>query len=374
MEIRIPEVGESVFEAEITTWHHEDGAQIGEGELLCELETDKISLELNAEASGTLRIKVPQGESARIGSLIGLIEQSDEQALQEEQAHKPVPEPDAAETAEKVVQATLKPEPSQGKKAPVPPKPQEQRSYPSPEKFEAEDSRDRRSTRKPMSPIRKRIARRMLEASQNTAMLTTFNEADMTRIQQLRALHGQAFLKKHGVKLGFMSLFVKACTEALKEFPEVNARIEGDDLLYHHYYDIGIAVGAKRGLVVPVLRDADRLHFAQIEQSIADFARRIGENNIGIHELQGGTFSISNGGLYGSLLSTPIVNYPQSAILGMHLIQDRPVVEDGQIVIRPMMNLALSYDHRIIDGRQAVSFLRRIRDYVQEPDELLLEM
>ena len=205
-------------------------------------------------------------------------------------------------------------------------------------------------------------------------MLTTFNEADLTRVMALRKKHGEEFQKKHGVKLGFMSFFVKAVTEALKEYPEVNARLDGEDIVYQHFYDIGVAIGGEKGLVVPVLRDTDRLHFADVEQAIADFAARIQENKLALADLEGGTFTISNGGVYGSLLSTPILNPPQSAVLGMHAIQQRPMVIDGAIVIRPMMYLALSYDHRIIDGRQAVSFLKHIKKLIEEPEEMLLEL
>ncbi|HXV20382.1 MAG TPA: 2-oxo acid dehydrogenase subunit E2, partial [Desulfuromonadales bacterium] len=207
-----------------------------------------------------------------------------------------------------------------------------------------------------------------------TAMLTSFNEADLSRVLALRKKHGEEFKQRHGVPLGFMSFFVKASAEALKEFPQVNARIDGDDIVYQQFYDIGIAVGAEKGLVVPVIRDADRLSFAEIEQAIRDFVEKIEQNKLDLADLEGGTFSITNGGVYGSLLSTPILNPPQSAILGMHAIQERPVARDGEIVIRPMMYLALSYDHRLIDGREAVSFLKRIKEFVEEPDEMLLEL
>ena len=224
-----------------------------------------------------------------------------------------------------------------------------------------------------MTPIRKRIAERLLAARQQTAMLTTFNEADMSRIIELRSRHKEQMKERHGVALGFMSFFVKSCCEALREFPAVNARIDGDDIVYHDFYDIGIAIGGEKGLVVPVLRDADRLHFWEIEKGISDFAEKIKENRITIADLEGGTFTISNGGVYGSMLSTPIINPPQSAVLGMHAIQERAVVRGGEIVIRPMMYLALSYDHRLIDGREAVQFLKRVKELVEEPEELFLE-
>jgi 2-oxoglutarate dehydrogenase E2 component (dihydrolipoamide succinyltransferase) len=224
-----------------------------------------------------------------------------------------------------------------------------------------------------MTPIRRRIAERLLAVRQQTAMLTSFNEADLTRIIALRKGHGEHFREKHGVKLGFMSFFVKACCEGLKEFPAINAAIDGSDIVYHDYCNIGIAIGAEKGLVVPVLRDAERLHFSEIEQQIESFAAKVKENRLAIADLEGGTFSISNGGIYGSLLSTPILNPPQSGVLGMHAIQDRAVVRDGQVVIRPMMYLALSYDHRIVDGREAVGFLKRVKEYIEEPEELFLE-
>jgi 2-oxoglutarate dehydrogenase E2 component (dihydrolipoamide succinyltransferase) len=224
-----------------------------------------------------------------------------------------------------------------------------------------------------MSPIRKRISEHLVAARQQTAMLTTFNEADLSRVKELRERYREQFQKRHGTSLGLMPFFVKACVEALKEYPNVNASIDGDDLVYHNYYDIGIAIGAEKGLVVPVLRDADRMRMYEIDQVIAAFSEKIKTNRLAISDLEGGTFSISNGGVYGSMLSTPIINVPQSGVLGMHAIQDRPVVRAGQVVIRPMMYLALSYDHRIIDGREAVGFLKKVKEYIEEPEELLLE-
>jgi len=224
-----------------------------------------------------------------------------------------------------------------------------------------------------MSPIRKRIAERLVAVRRETAMLTTFNEADLSHITVLRDKCRDHFQQRHGVKLGFMPFFVKACVEALREFPSVNARIDGDDIVYHHYYDIGIAVGGDKGLVVPILRNADRLHLHEVEQAISGFSEKIKSNRLAISDLEGGTFTISNGGVYGSMLSTPILNPPQSGVLGMHAIQERPVVRDGQIVIRPMMYLALSYDHRVIDGREAVGFLKKVKEYIEDPEELLLE-
>lgn len=229
-------------------------------------------------------------------------------------------------------------------------------------------------TRKPMSQIRQRIAARLLEAKQNTAMLTTFNEIDMTRVQEIRAHYKEPFHKKYGVRLGIMSFFIKACVEALMEFPELNAYIENKDIIYHNYYHLGVAIGGERGLVVPVIRDVDKLSFAQLEQAIIDYVKKIQENRLELADLEGGTFTITNGGVFGSLLSTPILNIPQSGILGMHKIENRPVVLDGQIVVRPMMYVALTYDHRIVDGRQAVTFLVRIKEFIEEPDRIMIEI
>ncbi|TFG88941.1 MAG: dihydrolipoyllysine-residue succinyltransferase, partial [Gemmatimonadales bacterium] len=232
----------------------------------------------------------------------------------------------------------------------------------------------RRLTREPMSPLRQRIAARLLAARQQTALLTTFNEADLGTLKGLRTRHQAQFTQNHGVKLGLMSFFVKATVEALKAYPMVNARIDGNDIVYHHYFDIGIAVGTERGLVVPVLRDADRLTFAEIEQTISELAQKAVARKLTLAELEGGTFTISNGGIYGSLLSTPLLNPPQTGVLGTHAVQDRPVARDGEVVIRPMMYLALSYDHRLIDGREAVGFLKLIKEYLEDPEQLLLEL
>ncbi len=233
---------------------------------------------------------------------------------------------------------------------------------------------DKGITRKPMSQIRQRIAARLVEAKQNTAMLTTFNEIDMTRVQEIRSHYKEAFQKKYGVRLGIMSFFIKACVEALMEFPELNASIEGKDIVYHNYYHLGVAIGAERGLVVPVIRYADKLSFAQLEQAILDYVAKIQENRLELADLEGGTFTITNGGVFGSLLSTPILNIPQSGILGMHKIENRPVVLDGQIIVRPIMYVALTYDHRIVDGRQAVTFLVRIKEFIEEPDRIMIEI
>ncbi|PLX83874.1 MAG: dihydrolipoyllysine-residue succinyltransferase [Desulfuromonas sp.] len=362
MEIKVPQIGESVFEATLAKWHKKDGETVAKDELLCELETDKITLELHAEIGGVLAVGAAEGDTVKVGSPIGTIREeagSGESAVQEakeEAAPKAAPsEAPAAKPSGESPRGEKKESPAAQAK-PAAPEPKG------------------RITRQPMSPIRQKIAERLVAGQQQAALLTTFNEADMTRVKELRRKHQGHFREKHGVGLGLMSFFVKACVEALKEFPEVNARIEGTDIVYQHFYHIGIAVGSEKGLVVPVLRDAERLHFSEIEKKIGEFVEKVQTHRIGLEDLQGGTFTISNGGVYGSLLSTPLLNPPQCGVLGMHAIQERPVARDGQVVIRPMMNLALSYDHRLVDGRQAVGFLRKVKDCVEEPEEMLLEL
>jgi 2-oxoglutarate dehydrogenase E2 component (dihydrolipoamide succinyltransferase) len=383
MDIKVPEVGESIFEAEIGKWHKQDGDRVSKDDLLCELETDKISLELNAAADGVLRIQAQAGATVKVGAVIGVIEEgagasSAEVATAEKAKQTSSPEKAPRKAPGKGTPApAAEPAPAKKELEPAPEEPTpERRPAPAAESTPAPPKRedDARTTRERMSPLRRKIAERLLAARQQTAMLTTFNEADLSRVLSLRQKHGTDFEQKHGVTLGFMSFFVKAAVEALRESPAVNARIDGEDIVYQKFYDIGIAIGGEKGLVVPVLRDADQLPFARIEQGIRDFVDRIKDNKLNLADLEGGTFTISNGGVYGSLLSTPILNPPQSAVLGMHAIQQRPVVRGDQIVARPMMYLALSYDHRIIDGRQAVTFLKRIKDLVEEPEEMLLEL
>ncbi len=410
MDIKIPEVGESILEALVATWFKEDGAAVAKDEIICELETDKINVELTAEASGILHIVVPVGQTVPIGTLIATLEEG---AVA--QAATPQTTAEKVEMAAPVaVDKEVKKQTSQPPANPAARQQAEERginleeisgsgregrvilddvlahkqgSVPQARADDksADDSRvateevetavdGRPVTRQAMTPIRQRIAARLLQARQQTAMLTTFNEADMSWVKKIRSRHQEQFTKKHGIKLGMMSFFVKASIEALKQYPTVNARIDGTDVVYQHYYDIGIAVGTERGLVVPVLRDADQLTFAEIEQQIADLAKKANARKLTLADLEGGTFTITNGGVYGSLLSTPIVNPPQCGVLGMHSIQDRPVVRDGEVVIRPIMNLALSYDHRLIDGREAVSFLKLIKEYIEDPSELFLEL
>ena len=384
MDIKIPEVGESVFEALVAKWLRQDGAKVARDEPLCEIETDKITLEIVAETAGILRVRVPEGTTVKIGSVIGIIEQAAEAdetpPVAEKKRERESLSPPSIRKLAREKGVAPEPVPGTGKGAmPVADKtgrtPEISAVVRSeePAPYQVAAPQEERVTRKPLTPIRKRIAERLLAARQQTAMLTSFNEADLGKVQELRRKYGEEFQRRHGVKLGFMPFFVKACCEALREFPAVNARIDGDDIVFQHFYDIGIAVSGEKGLVVPILRDADRLHFAEIELALAAFTAKIRTNKLAIADLEGGTFTISNGGVFGSLLSTPILNPPQSGVLGMHAVQDRPVARDGQIVIRPMMYLALSYDHRLIDGREAVLFLGKVKEYLEEPEELLLE-
>ena len=417
MEIKIPSVGESVQEAVLAEWFKSDGEQVEIDEPLLVIETDKVTLEVVAEAAGVLNILVQAGETVTIGAVVGHIEAGKGAVAETPTAPAPEPvsppmdetpaQPPAAavEPAEKASQETgadmsLAPSvrrliaekgldagkiPGTGpggriskgdvllylEQAPagIPdtlsqPVSLETTVVPQP----AEE------VRKPMSPIRKRIAARLLESKQSTAMLTTFNEIDMHQAMAMRARYKEMFQKKHGVSLGFMSVFITACVEALKEIPEINAFIEGEDIVYHNYQHIGVAIGTERGLVVPVIRHAEQMSFAQLEKAIVDYVAKIKENRLELADLEGGTFTVSNGGVYGSLLSTPILNTPQSGILGMHKIEKRPVVIDDEIVIRPMMYVALSYDHRIVDGKGAVTFLKRVKEFIENPERIILEV
>jgi len=368
LEIKIPSVGESVTQGIISSWLKKDGERVEEGGDLLELETDKATVTVPAPASGVVSISVQAGTEVAIGQVIGFIDT---------EAQASVAAPVAA--------------PAPAARAPEPPKPIPTVVPPAPQKPAAEKpapvaapapvpavivSHDAvPATRAAMTTLRKRIAQKLLEAQHATASLTTFNEIDMKNVMDLRSRYKEEFERRHGVKLGFMSFFVKACCRALAEFPVVNSRIDGDDIVSYKTYDIGVAVSTERGLVVPVVRNADRLSVAELEAAIADLAARARDRKILPDELAGGTFSITNGGVFGSLLSTPLLNYPQSAILGMHAIQKRPVVVDGTdtVVVRPMMYVALTYDHRLIDGREAVSFLRRVKELVEDPWRILIE-
>jgi 2-oxoglutarate dehydrogenase E2 component (dihydrolipoamide succinyltransferase) len=425
VEIKVPSVGESVTEATVGRWLKPDGAAVRADEPVCELETDKATTEVMAPASGTLAIQVKEGQKVAIGAVIGRVEAAVPAATKapakgadgaapappkREEAPRPAPPP-AAEvhlspsarrliadkgldpreltgtgrggriTKEDVLGhlAANQASPAVEEKRPaardtaaavlLPPAPPPE-ARPQPVVAPPKD----REVRQRMSPIRQRIAERLLAAQQSAAILTTFNEVDMAAVMALRARYKESFQKKHGVGLGFMSFFVKAVVEALRGFPAVNARIDGGDIVYQNYYDIGVAVSTERGLLVPVLRGADALSFAGIEKGIAALAQKARDGKIGVADLQGGTFTITNGGVFGSLLSTPILNPPQSGILGMHAIQKRPVAVDEQVVVRPMMYLAFSYDHRLIDGREAVSFLVRVKECVESPERLMLEI
>lgn len=393
LELKIPAVGESITEVEIGQWLKKEGDTVKVDEPLVELVTDKATLELPAPAAGRLaKILIPSGQ-AKVGDVVALLEEGAAEASSSAPAQS-TPAPSQAAAAESKVmpaaerlaaqaglQASSIPGSGPGGRilkedvqravATPPPAPQPAPSAPPTPPVQ---KGERREDVVPMTPLRRRIAERLLAAKQSTAMLTTFNEADMSAVMELRKEYGEAFQKKYGLKLGFMSFFVKAVVQALQEIPQLNAEIRGTDIVYHRYYDIGIAVGGGEGLVVPVIRDADRLSMAQIEAVIADFGARVREKKIKPEELMGGTFTITNGGIYGSLNSTPILNPPQVGILGMHAIVERPVAKNGAVVIRPMMNLALSYDHRIVDGREAVTFLKRIKEFIENPVRLTLEI
>jgi 2-oxoglutarate dehydrogenase E2 component (dihydrolipoamide succinyltransferase) len=356
-DIKIPTVGESISTAVISTWHRADGEAVAVGDLLLTLETDKVSTELSADAAGVLRIGVPAGSEVAIGAVVGRIEEG---AVVPAAAPAAAPAEEKPERAAAPVVAAVAPAAA----APV--------AEARPEETGSRLSSDRRTTRTRLSPLRRKIATHLVAAQQTAAILTTFNEADMSAVMVMRKQLQDSFVARHGLKLGFMSFFVKAVVDALKAVPQINARLEGDELIQHHFYDIGVAVGTEKGLVVPVIRDCDTKSFADIEQAIAEAAKKARDGKLVIDDLQGGVFTISNGGIYGSLLSTPILNPPQSGILGMHTIQERPVAVNGQVVIRPMMYLALSYDHRVVDGKEAVTFLIRVKECLENPARLLL--
>jgi len=449
-EIKVPSVGESVTEALLAQWFKADGDLVKNEEPLFVIETDKITLEVVAEADGILSIKVPEGETVAIGAVVGTLDT----AAAAKTAFEPVADkvakgvetaPAPAETTTPEIAADSAPAAPVAKLAEPAAPPQETAAEalvshsgqetqfaPSVRRLMAEKNltsaqitgtgpggritksdvilylesgrapvstgtadqatdaeakqastemstekaaaAEERSHRKPMSRIRQRIAARLLEAKHSTAMLTTFNEIDMAHVMAIRGQYKENFKQKYSVGLGFMSFFIKACIEALKEFSQINAFVDGTDIIEHNYYHIGVAIGSERGLVVPVIRHADTLNFAELEQAIVDYVKKINENRLQLSDLEGGTFTISNGGVYGSLLSTPILNTPQSAILGMHKIEKRPVVIDDEVVIRPMMYVALSYDHRIVDGREAVTFLKRIKECVENPERIMMEI
>lgn len=370
LDVKVPAAGESITSANVARWHKSDGSAVNKGDVLVTLETDKVSSELEADAAGTLKIVVAEGNEVSIGTVIAQITVG-AGAPAAAPAPAATPAPAAAPAAAPVPAPAPAAAPAEAPK----PKPDlSALSAPAPREATAADVSNGRTTRKKMSMLRRKIATHLVNAQQTAAILTTFNEADMSAVMDLRKAVQEDFLKKHGVKLGFMSFFVKAVVQALKDVPQVNGMIDGQDIVQNHFYDIGVAIGTEKGLIVPVIRDADKKSFAQIEQDIIDYAKKAKDGKIGIEDLQGGVYTISNGGTYGSLLSTPILNPPQSGILGMHTIQQRPVAVNGQVVIRPMMYLAMSYDHRLVDGKEAVTFLIRIKDCIENPTRLMLEM
>ncbi len=386
VELEVPSVGESVTEVFIGNWLKREGDPVVKDEPLVEIETDKATLEISATVSGMLsKVLKGEGESAAVGEVIALLQEGPPPASEAVTAEEVQVMPaarrlldehglDASDVPSSGPGGRLLKEDVQrhlGGQASSPPS-SDNATEGTPSL--GLDFGEREEEAVPMSPLRRRIAERLVEAQQRAALLTTFSEIDMSGVIELRKAYRDSFEKRYGVRLGFMSFFVKAAIDALKTIPAINAEIRSTDIVYKNYYDIGVAVSTPRGLIVPVIRNAERLSFAEIEGAIADFGRRAQEHKIEPDELQGGTFTISNGGVFGSLLSTPIVNPPQSGVLGMHAIQERPVAMDGEIVIRPMMYVALSYDHRIVDGREAVTFLRRIKEAVEAPARMLLEV
>ncbi|MCA3626397.1 MAG: 2-oxoglutarate dehydrogenase complex dihydrolipoyllysine-residue succinyltransferase [Methylobacterium sp.] len=397
-EIRVPTLGESVSEATIGKWFKKPGDAVKADEPLLELETDKVTLEVNAPAAGTLaEIVAREGETVGVNALLGSIAASAAAAAaapaEKPKAAAPAPAPvvaaatsmpPAPSAAKMMAETGVAVDSGSGKRGQVlkedvlralaNPAPAAAPAASAAPRAVSAPSDASREERVKMTKLRQTIARRLKESQNNAAMLTTFNEVDMSAVMGLRNQYKDLFEKKHGVKLGFMGFFVKACVQALKELPGVNAEIDGTDIIYKNYYHVGIAVGTEKGLVVPVLRDADHLGLAGIEKGIADFGKRARDGQLKIEEMAGGTFTITNGGIYGSLMSTPILNAPQSGILGMHKIQERPIAIGGKIEIRPMMYLALSYDHRIVDGKEAVTFLVRVKECLEDPSRLVMDL
>jgi len=399
IEIKVPAVGESISEVTLLKWVKKDGEYVNRDEVIAELESEKATFEVNAEQAGSLKIIAKEGDTLNIGSVLAHIDETAQPAApapaaapepkpeKKEEAPKATPAPEAAPVttiandikATPVASAIIadkKVDPSSitasgfGGKI-VKNDVLEALANPGKKAFEGQQLFGRNVRKEKMSNLRKTISRRLVESKNTTAMLTTFNEVDMTRIMDIRKQFKDKFKESHGVNLGFMSFFAKACAIALSEWPAVNAYIDADELVYHDYADISIAVSTPRGLTVPVIRNVESLSMADIEKKVIELAGKARDNKLSMEELQGGTFTITNGGVFGSLMSTPIINLPQSAILGMHKIQDRPMAINGQVVIRPMMYLALSYDHRIIDGRESVSFLVRVKELLESPELLL---
>lgn len=417
IELKVPEVGESVTEVMIGVWKIGEGAGVALDDAIVEIESDKATVELPAPAAGTItKILKASGEKAMVGEVIGYLEPAAAGSAPPASASAAAPaagqQPvvDVRRTEGRTTIGSVQPAPAMPQRvmpaaarvlgeagiaaagvqgtgpggrvtkqdaaqvvsAPAPPARRSPTAVAAPAVLAVPGSREERFQL--ISPIRRRIAERLVEAQQQAALLTTFNEVDMSAVMEMRKKFKDLFQERYGVKLGFMSFFVRAAVEALRAVPQVNAEYRDPHIVFRDYYDIGIAVGGGKGLVVPVLRNSETMSFAQIEMTIGDFARRAGENKLKLEELQGGTFTISNGGVYGSMLSTPIINPPQSGILGLHSIQERPMAVNGQVVIRPMMYLALTYDHRLVDGREAVTFLKRIKDTIEDPSRLMLEV
>jgi 2-oxoglutarate dehydrogenase E2 component (dihydrolipoamide succinyltransferase) len=404
IEVKIPAVGESITSGVVSVWHKKSGDFVNEGEALFTLETDKVSTEIVAEKAGVLETKADEGQEVKIGEIVATIDDSKPPPEEKKTEKRPEKKKEPEAEKQRVEEREKKAPPETGE--PLSPAVRRiiEEEHLEPEKIsgtgkegrltkgdalaaaqergrteeqvearEVQPSADGRFTRKRMSPLRRKIAAQLVMAQQTAAILTTFNECDMSAVQELRAKSQEKFTKKTSVKLGLMSFFIKACVEALKAVPVVNGRIEGEDFIQNNFYDIGVAVGTERGLLVPIVRDADNKSFAELELDIAGFAVKAREGKLKIEDLQGGTFTISNGGVYGSLLSTPILNPPQSGILGMHKIMPRPVAVDGKVEIRPMMYLALSYDHRAIDGKEAVTFLIKVKECIEDPKKLPLD-
>jgi len=394
-EIKIPSVGESITSATLGAWHKAEGAYVRAGEVILTIETDKITTELESDRSGTLHHLAAVGDELAIGAPVASIDESaaapadaspaaSAPAKEEAPANATVAASDAAKVkatpvARKVAEGEgvdlnrVSGTGTGGKitKADVLDAASVKTTEPTAPVVEAAGGA-KRTSRKKMSPLRRKIATHLVNAQHEAAILTTFNEVDMSAVMDLRKRLQDDFTARNGVKIGFMSFFIKAVVEALKSVPAVNGRIEGEEIVENHFYDIGVAVGTEKGLIVPVIRDCDQKSFAQIEKDIVDYATKARDGKLGLPDLQGGVFTITNGGIYGSLLSTPIINPPQSGILGMHSIQQRPVAVDGQVVIRPMMYLALSYDHRLVDGKEAVTFLVRVKQCIESPERMLL--
>jgi 2-oxoglutarate dehydrogenase E2 component (dihydrolipoamide succinyltransferase) len=400
IEVKVPQLPESVTDATLVAWHKQPGEPVGRDENLVDLETDKVVLEVPAPAAGVIKeLKVANGATVTSGQVLAILEEG---ATATAAAAKPAAQPQAASESKAAAAAKLAPAAKRmvaenkldagqiagsgrdgriskgdviqhmaGKDA-APAKPAA--AKPAPAVKLPTPTGARTEQRVPMTRLRARIAERLVQAQSTAAMLTTFNEVDLTAINEIRARYKDKFEKKHGVKLGFMSFFVKASIEALRRFPAVNASLDGNDIVYHEFYDIGVAVSTDRGLMVPVLRNAEMMSFAEIEVAVGAYAQKAREGTITLEELTGGTFTLTNGGVFGSLMSTPILNPPQVAILGMHKIQERPMVIDGEIKVRPMMYLALTYDHRIVDGRESVQFLVAIKEALEDPARLLLQL